>query len=79
MQAFGELTPYVRAPEICVQIISPSNVQAEIDEKITAYLATGAREVWLVSEEGRIRYFGASGEQSKSAFPVVITLPPPMK
>ena len=79
MKAYGEITPYQRAPEICVEILSPSNVQAEIDEKIAACLAAGAREVWLVSEEGRIRYFGASGEQTKSAFPVTITLPPPMR
>jgi Uma2 family endonuclease len=79
MQAFGEITPYQHAPEICIEIISPSNVQAEIDEKIGAYLAAGAREVWLVSEEGRIRYFGSAGELSKSDFAVSITLPPPMK
>ncbi|HUG79778.1 MAG TPA: Uma2 family endonuclease, partial [Burkholderiales bacterium] len=52
MEAYGEITPYLRAPEICVEIVSPSNVQAEIDEKIGAYLAAGATEVWLVSEEG---------------------------
>ena len=79
MDAFGEITPYVRAPEICVEIISSSNVQAEIDEKIGAYLAAGATEVWLVSEEGKIRYFGASGEKANSGFPVAVTLPPPMQ
>ena len=76
---FGEITPYQRAPEICVEIVSPSNTRAEIEEKKAAYLAAGAREVWLVSEEGTIRYFDASGEQPKSAFPVSITLPPPIK
>jgi Uma2 family endonuclease len=79
MKAYGEITPYVRAPEICVEIISPSNVQAEIDEKIAAYLEAGATEVWLVSEEGRIRYFGPSGEKARSDFPVAMTLPPPME
>jgi Uma2 family endonuclease len=79
MKAYGEITPYMRAPEICVEIISPSNVQAEIDEKIGAYLAAGAVEVWLVSEEGQIRYVGPSGDKSRSAFPVAITLPPPMQ
>jgi Uma2 family endonuclease len=76
---YAEITPYQRAPEICVEIISPSNTQAEIDEKIGAYLAAGAHEVWLVSEEGKIRYFNASGEPPRSAYPVAITLPPPMK
>jgi hypothetical protein len=42
-------------------------------------VAAGPHEVWLVSEEGAIRYFGASGEKAKSDFPVSITLPAPMK
>jgi Uma2 family endonuclease len=79
MAAYGEITPYRRAPEICVEIISPSNVAAEIEAKKRAYLAAGAQEVWLVSEDGAIRYFDASGEKPKSDFPVAITLPPPMR
>jgi Uma2 family endonuclease len=79
LAAYGEITPFMRAPEICVEVISPSNVEAEIEEKKRAYLAAGAEEVWLVSEEGSIRYFGASGEKAKSDFPVAVTLPPPMK
>lgn len=76
---FCEITPYQRAPEICVEIISPSNTRAEIEEKKAAYLAAGAREVWLVSDEGIIRYFDSAGERSNSNFPISITLPPPMK
>lgn len=76
---FGEITPFQRAPEICVEIISPSNTQAELKEKTAAYLAAGAREVWLVSEDGTIRYMDASGEKPKSAFPITVTLPPPIK
>jgi Uma2 family endonuclease len=79
LAAYGEITPFMRAPEICVEVISPSNVEAEIEEKKRAYLGAGAEEVWLVSEEGSIRYFGASGEKAKSDFPVAVTLPPPMK
>ena len=79
MTAYGEITPYMRAPEICVEIISASNVQAEIDEKIGAYLAAGAVEVWLVSENGTIRYFAPSGEKPRSAFPVAMTLPRPIQ
>ena len=70
MAAYGEITPYMRAPEICVEIISASNAQAEIDEKRGAYLAAGAVEVWLVSEDGTIRYFDSSGEKPGSGFPV---------
>ena len=79
MQQFGEITPYMRAPELCVEIVSPSNPPGEMEEKTQAYLAAGAREVWIVAQDGTIRYFTTSGEQSKSAFPVAISLPPPTK
>jgi Uma2 family endonuclease len=79
LAAYGEITPFMRAPEICVEIVSPSNVQAEIDEKTRAYLAAGAMEVWIVAEAGNIRYFDAGGERAQSAFAVTVSLPPPMK
>jgi Uma2 family endonuclease len=64
-----------RAPEICVKVVSPSNVAAEISEKTRAYLAAGALEVWLVSEQGNVRYLDDSGEKRQSAFAIAITLP----
>jgi Uma2 family endonuclease len=79
MTSYGEITPYTRAPEICVEILSPSNVKAEIDEKTGAYLAAGAEEVWLVSEQGAIRYIGGDGERAKSSFAIVVSLPPPIR
>jgi Uma2 family endonuclease len=78
MAAYGEITPYTRAPEICVEVLSPSNSRSEVEEKTRAYLAAGAVEVWIVSAAGTMRCFGAAGELAKSAFPVVISLPPPM-
>ena len=79
LASYGEITPFQRAPEICAEVVSRSNTQAEVEEKKAAYLAAGAREVWLVSEEGKVRYFDVSGEQSRSSFPVSLTLPPPIK
>jgi Uma2 family endonuclease len=76
--AYGEITPFMQAPEICIEIVSSSNVQAEIDEKRSAYLAAGAKEVWIVSEAGSVRYFDAAGEKASSDFPVTLTLPPPI-
>jgi Uma2 family endonuclease len=78
MASFGEITPYTRAPEICAEVFSASNTPAEIAEKTAAYLAAGAVEVWIVKEDGSIRYFTASGEKSKSGFPVTVSLPPPI-
>ena len=55
-------TPYKKAPEICVEITSPSNFKGEIEEKIQLYLAKGALEVWIVDNEGKIKYFSYEGE-----------------
>ena len=48
------------APEICVEILSPSNGREEMLEKMTLYYAKGAQEVWLCDEEGRIEFFTAA-------------------
>lgn len=78
MQAFGEATPYPKAPEICVEIVSPSNSADEIREKTRAYLAAGAEEVWIVSDDGAVRYFDANGVRGTSRYPVTLALPKPI-
>jgi Uma2 family endonuclease len=78
MESFGEITPFTRAPEICVEVLSPSNVEAEVIEKTAAYLAAGADEVWLVSEDGKVRFVGPGGDQPQSRFPVTLSLPAPL-
>ena len=57
----GYTTPYSKAPELCIEIVSPSNSQAELDHKIALYLAQGAREVWVVDEDGGVTMHDASG------------------
>lgn len=47
------------APEICVEILSPSNCREEMLEKMTLYYAKGAQEVWLCDEHGRMEFFTA--------------------
>lgn len=60
------------APEICIEIISPSNSEKEMRKKIALYLKSGAIEVWLVDEQGAVRFFNADGQQQKSSFNVEI-------
>ena len=60
------------APEICIEIISPSNSKIEMNEKIALFLDSGAIEVWLVNEQGEISFFNAGGQQQKSGFKVEI-------
>ena len=70
-------TPYKVAPELCVEVISPSNSRAEMVQKRDLYLAKGAQEVWLCSEE-RVTFFNHYGEVTSSDlfpdFPNVLKL-----
>ena len=63
----GEPTPLPVAPEICVEVLSPSNAPAEIDEKRSFYFAAGAKEVWVCDADGRMAFYNASGEIHASA------------
>ena len=56
-----------RAPEICIEIMSPSNPWAQLAEKVTLYLAKGAQEVWICEPDGTLRWFGHEGERDASA------------
>ena len=47
---YGYQTPYLQAPEICVEIVSPSNSKTEMQQKTALYLEKGAEEVWIVSD-----------------------------
>ena len=64
------------APEICVEIISPSNSMAEQLHKGQLYLRAGAVEFWVCNELGDVRFFDAAGPLERSRlcpeFPVKI-------
>lgn len=79
LDVHGETTPFPRAPDLCVEIVSPSNSEAEIEAKIRAYLAAGAQEVWLVSEDGSTEFVDAAGRRERSRFGVTVVLPPPRR
>ena len=73
----GDTTPFPEAPDICVEIVSPSNSDDEIRDKTQAYLAAGAREVWVVYEDGSARFYDVAGERPSSSHPVVLSPPAP--
>jgi Uma2 family endonuclease len=50
-------TPYQEAPEICIEILSPSNTLAEMEEKRELYFAKGAKEVWLCKKNGDMIFY----------------------
>ena len=62
----GYETPYRIAPELCVEITSPSNSSDEIKEKIQLYLDRGAKEVWVCNDEGGLSFHGRKGGLKKS-------------
>ena len=66
VEKHGFETPYDTAPEICVEIISPSNSKDEMNEKINLYLAQGAKEVWLCNQKGEVSYYSQHGQINHS-------------
>ena len=73
-QKHGFETPFTAAPEICVEVISPSNSEQQMQQKMALYFHRGAKECWLVSEEGHARFFDREGERKTSFFGVVVSL-----
>jgi Uma2 family endonuclease len=61
------------APEICIEVESEGNTDAELQRKRTALFGAGCQEVWIVSKEGSIRFFAPTGPLASSqiipAFP----------
>ena len=67
------------APEICVEIISPSNWLEEQMHKGQLYFQAGAQEFWLCDERGQMQFFNATGRLERShlcpGFPMVVEIP----
>jgi Uma2 family endonuclease len=64
------------APEICVEVVSPSNTRPELWEKKRLYFEAGADEVWICGEDGSMCFFlaerpddEAEGSRICPAFP----------
>lgn len=58
------------APELCIEILSPSNTREDMIDKVDLFLQAGAKEVWLVTEDGQVIYYNHSGQQACSVFDV---------
>ena len=65
------------SPELCVEILSPSNTKREIEEKKALYFEGGAQEVWICDRRGKMNFYAKSGLLRKSrlcpAFPAQLT------
>jgi Uma2 family endonuclease len=57
MRELGNRVCFPRAPEICVEVLSPSNTEAELREKMALYFDAGAKEVWRCAPSGTMKFF----------------------
>ena len=46
-----------QAPEICVEVVSPTNTRPELLEKKRLYFEADAEEVWICGEDGSLSFF----------------------
>lgn len=54
-------------PELCVEVLSGSNTDAETTEKYRLYVETGAEDVWTCDADGHLRFFDVDRERAASA------------
>jgi Uma2 family endonuclease len=48
MNAYPQAGFLQTAPDLCVEILSPSNRASRMQQKVTEYLDAGARLVWVI-------------------------------
>lgn len=69
--AHRDESPLLTAPELCIEVVSPSNCAPELKEKVSAYLAVGAQEAWIVFPQSkRCEFYGRDGRLECSRFAV---------
>ena len=54
------------APEVCIEVLSLSNTDSEIQEKQQLYFDRGAAEVWTCHADGSIHFYNAEGKLEQS-------------
>jgi len=50
------------SPEICIEVMSSHNTRREMQEKSDLYFERGAKEFWICTEQGELRFFNVHGE-----------------
>jgi Uma2 family endonuclease len=71
----GQQSCYLHAPEICVEVISPSNTKLEIQEKMALYFLAGAKEVWMCSRNGTMSFFTHGSAAAMKSSPLCLPFP----
>ncbi len=82
LEQLGHGDCFPRAPEICVEVLSPGNTETELREKTALYFDAGAQEVWHCTDSGAMKFFRPADNRamSRSAlcpqFPTQVELAP---
>lgn len=58
---------FERAPEICVEVVSPSNSDFEMKEKRQLYFEAGAEEVWICQLDGTLTFYTSAAPDTPAA------------
>ena len=74
LEAKGQ-DPLPFVPDVCVEVVSPSNTRREILMKVGAYLRGGAREAIVVGLKGEVEFFGPGGRLEASTLGIRLELP----
>ena len=81
VRALGDRVCFPRAPEVCVEVLSPRNTKAEIREKTSLFFDAGASEVWICAESGDMTFLAREDQEAPlrasrmfPEFPAHITL-----
>ena len=56
LSQLGNRVCFPKAPEICVEVLSPDNSERAMKEKSALYFDAGAKEVWLCDKFGRMTF-----------------------
>lgn len=57
---------YLIAPEVCVEVVSHSNVVEELSQRKALFFQKGAMEFWLCNLKGEMSFFGPRGQMAQS-------------
>jgi len=55
------------SPEICVEVFSSDNTKKEMEEKRKLYFEQGAKEFWICTEQGNMKFFNTREEIDNSS------------
>jgi Uma2 family endonuclease len=63
LEQLGDGDCFPRAPEIGVEVLSPTNTATEMREKAALYFDAGAQEVWHCTDTGAMKFFRPGDDQ----------------